>query len=339
MIKPRTYPLLLSILCLGLALSHSGLRSQTVGPQEPTAATTATTSTPTHSEAFTSANFEWRDLSRERDVPTRLHWPTNAQQPVGLIVFSHGIGGSRHGYKYLGEHWASLGYAALHVQHVGSDRSLWFGNPFGLPSRLQNAAQDSEAIDRVRDLRFALDQLLASPQGEKIDATRIIVAGHSYGANTALLASGARVERKGQVLDFKDPRFSAAVIVSAPPFYGETDWGKILQSIAIPTLHITATEDVIRVPGYYSGAQDRVNVYEATGSKRKWLAVFSGGSHSMFTDRMGTGGNELNPQVKKATRDLSIAFFKQVFNADHQGIASWSATYRDLLAKFEMPKH
>ena len=31
-------------------------------------------------------------------------------------------------------------------------------------------------------------------------------------------------------------------------------------------------------------------VFDATGSSRKALAVFSGGSHSMFTDRSGTGG-------------------------------------------------
>ncbi|MFM8510593.1 MAG: hypothetical protein ACKOCU_09800 [Betaproteobacteria bacterium] len=53
----------------------------------------------------------------------------------------------------------------------------------------------------------------------------------------------------------------------------------------MPTLHITATDDIIRIPGYYSGMGDRLAVFEATGSARKWLAVFEGGSHSMFTDR------------------------------------------------------
>ncbi len=49
-----------------------------------------------------------------------------------LVVFSHGIGGSRQGYSYLGKHWSARGVASLHVQHIGSDAALWRGNPFGV---------------------------------------------------------------------------------------------------------------------------------------------------------------------------------------------------------------
>ena len=38
------------------------------------------------------------------------------------------------------------------------------------------------------------------------------------------------------------------------------------------------------------------------------VAVFQGGSHSIFTDRPGTGGAQLNPQVKAATRELARQF-------------------------------
>jgi len=37
----------------------------------------------------------------------------------------------------------------------------------------------------------------------------------------------------------------------------------------VPSLHVTATEDIIRIPGYYSQAEDRVAVYDATGGTRK----------------------------------------------------------------------
>ena len=135
-----------------------------------------------------------------------------------LVVFSHGIGGSRRGYSYLGQHWASHGVASLHLQHIGSDRNVWFGNPLGMIGRLQ-----------------------------------------------------------------------AAIVLSAPPFYGEPDPATILAPVTVPTLHVTATGDVIRIPGYYSGAEDRVAVFEATGSAAKALAVFDGGSHSMFTDLPAPG--------------------------------------------------
>jgi dienelactone hydrolase len=276
---------------------------------------------------------EWQDSARQRAVPVRLYLPQSTQ-PVPLMVFSHGIGGSRFGYSWLGRHAAQHGIASLHLQHVGSDRSLWTGNVFSLVGRLQDAAQDKEAIHRALDLRFALDTLLASELAPRFDAQRIVAAGHSYGANTTLLASGARVPRGGEVIDLHDARVRAAVVISAPPFYGEPEPKRILGSVAIPSLHVTATEDIIRIPGYYSGAEDRVKVFDATGSPRKWLAVYEGGSHSMFTDRSGTGGVVLNPLVKTATQALVLAFVKTVFEGDGSALAAWPQRHAALLARF-----
>ena len=220
--------------------------------------------------------------------------PPRALLPLvvdGGVVFSHGIGGSRRGYSYLGQHWASHGLASVHLQHIGSDRDVWFGSPLGMIGRLQDAAQDGEAIARAQNLRFALDQLLGpgSEFAPRIDAERIAAAGHSYGANTVLLAAGARVQRQGRLVDLREARLQAAIVLSAPPFYGEPDPATILAPVTVPTLHVTATGDVIRIPGYYSGAEDRVAVFAATGSAAKALAVFDGGSHSMFTDLPAPG--------------------------------------------------
>jgi pimeloyl-ACP methyl ester carboxylesterase len=288
---------------------------------------------------FQIFEFDWGDPARARAVPVRLYWPHGAalQGRVPLVAFSHGIGGSRRGYSYLGQHWAANGLASLHLQHVGSDRNLWFGNPLGLVGRLHDAAQEHEAMARAQDLRFALDRLLGagSAFAARIDAERIVVAGHSYGANTALLAAGARVERQGQVVDLREPRVRAAIVLSAPPFYGEADPSRILAPVTVPSLHVTATGDVIRIPGYYSGADDRVVVFEATGSAAKALAVFDGGSHSMFTDRAGTGGTELNPLVKAATRELSLAFVGQIFGqGDTDAMSLWAERHRAILARF-----
>lgn len=286
--------------------------------------------------SYDVSDFDWVDPVRQRAVPVRLYWPAGAgpDARVPLVVFSHGIGGSRRGYSYLGSHWATHGYASLHLQHVGSDRSLWSGNIFSLVGRLQNAAREAEAVDRVRDLSFALDRLLAGPLGARIDPARIAAAGHSYGANTTLLAIGARVERDGQPLELRDPRIAAAVVISAPPFYGESDPAAILRHVEVPTLHVTATEDVIRIPGYYSAASDRIAVYQATGGPRKALALFTGGSHSIFTDRAGTGGMELNPQVKSATKELALAFLRHVFDGDAAGMARWGERWQPILSRF-----
>jgi dienelactone hydrolase len=292
-------------------------------------------------EGFDTLDLDWADATRQRPVPVRLYLPhsASAANPAPVMVFSHGIGGSRRGYSYLGQHVAKQGVASLHLQHVGSDRALWFGNVFSIVGRLQDAAQEGEAINRVLDFRFALDSLLSSDIAPRLDARRIVAAGHSYGANTTLLASGARVpasdKRPGKTVDLLDTRVRAAVVISAPPFYGQAEPKQILAPIDVPSLHVTATEDIIRIPGYYSGADDRVAVFDATGGPRKWLAVYEGGSHSMFTDRSGTGGTLLNPQVKAATQALVMAFVRGVFDGDESHISAWPQQHAAIVSRFE----
>lgn len=319
-----------AILLVGLAVIGPSARAETP-TLEPAASMRPAPA------AHESADFDWFDDSRGREVPARLYWPllADAEQPVPLVVFSHGIGGSRRGYSYLGRYFADHGIASLHVQHVGSDRTLWRGNPFGLVGRLWDAASEAEALARARDLSFALDQLLDQAlQGRQIDRDRIAAAGHSYGANTAMLVTGANVSRPGQAMSLRDTRFRAALLLSAPPFYGEADVQRILGALTLPTLHVTATDDVIRIPGYYSPSADRVAVFEAAGSARKALAVFDGGSHSVFTDRVGTGGVQLNPRIKAATQSLAVAFLRSVFDGQDEALQSWPLRHRELIAQW-----
>lgn len=311
--------------------------NEAASPTPPVAAVAKNSS----QDSISATNFDWQDTARDRAVPVRLYMPdaTAAEnKAVPLIVFSHGLGGSRNGYQYLGRFWASQGYASLHVQHIGSDNNLWRGNPLGLTMRLANAAQDSEAMARAKDVSFALTELLTMPSmAGRLDANRIVAAGHSYGANTTMLLAGAVVPSKGengQALNLRDPRIKAAMILSAPPFYGYGNPAAILGGIALPTLHITATGDEIMVPGYGSGFEDRVNVFNAMGDARKTLVVFTGGSHSIFTDRSNTGGAELNPKVKAATQALSLAFLKQTLGGEVNALADWQPKFADLLARF-----
>ena len=122
---------------------------------------------------FKAQSFDWFDSQRQRPVPAKLYLPTTPAAPASmpLVVFSHGIGGSRDGYSYLGRYFAAHGYASLHVQHVGSDRQLWRGNPLSLVSRLSDAAQDSEALNRVQDPKTA---------GEPLGRKRGVVPEPSY---------------------------------------------------------------------------------------------------------------------------------------------------------------
>ena len=68
-----------------------------------------------HEAALIGRNLEdfWRlelDFARLLDAP--------------VVLFSHGLGGSREGYGYLGSYWAAHGYVAVHLQHIGSDETM-----------------------------------------------------------------------------------------------------------------------------------------------------------------------------------------------------------------------
>ena len=79
------------------------------------------------------------------------------------------------------------------------------------------------------------------------------------------------------------------------------------------------------------------------GSERaapKVLAVFKDGSHSIFTDRMGTGGLNLNPKVKIATRQLALAFLDGIPARDFRAMDAWPIN-AELVAQFQKltPSH
>lgn len=267
------------------------------------------------------------DHDRQRRVPSRLYVPAQASssQPVPLVVFSHGLGGSRAGYSYLASHWSSEGIASLHPQHVGSDNALWRGNPLELVQRLQSAAQASEALARTQDLRFALDQVLAAEHASFFDASRIAAAGHSYGANTAMLVSGARVTTSNAVFeDLRDKRVRAAILISAPPLVGQGPMEQVLGTVSIPTLHVTSVDDTIALPGYRSTFEDRIAIFDAMNGSPRTLAVFNIGGHSIFTDRTTISGPETSARVKGATRELCTLFLRA--SLSQAGVAGGTGT-------------
>lgn len=279
------------------------------------------------------------DVARQRPVPTRLYLPHRASpsQPVPLVAFSHGLGGSRFGYQYLATYLADAGIASMHPQHVGSDHTLWRGNPLEMLPRLQAAAQDSEALARAQDLRFALDQVLGSIHAPMIDASRIAVAGHSYGANTAMLVSGARVSAAGvQEGALQDKRIQSAILISAPPLVGQGPMDQVLGAVSIPTLHITSVDDTINLPGYRSTVDDRRAVFRAMRASPRTLAVFNTGGHSIFTDRTTRSGPETSARIKGATRELCALFLQQSLlkPQSDQGLKQWLVRYEDTLDQF-----
>jgi predicted dienelactone hydrolase len=224
--------------------------------------------------------FDWTDAGRNRLVPVKIYLP-EGKGPFPVIIFSHGLGGSREGYEYLGRHWASHGYVSVHPQHLGSDEAIFQG----ATGDLRDAMGLANAVARLVDVRFVLDRLEranreAGPLQGKLDLHRAGMAGHSYGSWTTLAVSGQSVPGEGTRL--ADPRIRAAIALSPSLMaiakaHPEETYG----TIRIPILHMTGTLDDSPV-GPFPKAADRRIPFDHIRGGGQYLVTFEGGDHMVF---------------------------------------------------------
>src|ERR1051325_8900796 len=59
------------------------------------------------------------DNARGKEVPLKIYFP-DAPGLFPVVVFSHGLYGSRETYWALGNYWASHGYVSIHPSHDDS---------------------------------------------------------------------------------------------------------------------------------------------------------------------------------------------------------------------------
>ncbi|MEW2033758.1 alpha/beta fold hydrolase [Streptomyces roseifaciens] len=148
---------------------------------------------------------------RGEDLQVRVSAPaTGGELPV--IVFSHGFGWSMNGYAPLADFWAAQGFVVIQPTHLDS-RTL--GLPAEDPRMPRIWRFRIEDLKRVLD---GLDILEASIPGlaGRLDRSRIAVAGHSWGAQTASALLGARVLGSDGMPgeDMSDPRVKAGVLLA-----------------------------------------------------------------------------------------------------------------------------
>ena len=135
-----------------------------------------------------------------------------------VILFSHGLGGSRNGYKYVRAHWTGRGYATIFLQHPGSDESLLKGvSPSQALRQLRGAATRANMNLRVDDVTDVLDAISVwtndkeSPFYGKMDENNAGMAGHSMGAVTSQVMIG---QQRWLSSTKKEKRIQAAVLMS-----------------------------------------------------------------------------------------------------------------------------
>jgi predicted dienelactone hydrolase len=273
-------------------------------------------------------SFDWKDGKRDREVPAKLYLPGGVKSPSPVIVFSHGLGGTRNGYEYLGRHWASHGYVAVHLQHKGSDDAVWKGKRNPLAALRQAVRDPANALNRPLDVRFALDRLTKlNKEGAlkgKLDLARVGMAGHSFGAWTTQVVVGqVQVLPLGKELSYADRRVKAGLILSpsAPP---KGDLDKVFGAVKVPCLHMTGTRDdgmgITEVK-----APDRRKPFDHMKRAERYLVIFKDGDHMAFAGiKRLPGGGKKDPFIQGVVRMASTAFWDAHLKGDAKARA-WLA--------------
>jgi predicted dienelactone hydrolase len=258
-----------------------------------------------------------KDEKRSREIPIRVYLPKE-KTPAPVVLFSHGLGGSREGSAYLGNHWAARGYVAVFLQHPGSDDSVWKDKPPAQRLAAMRAAADLDNfLLRVDDVRAVLDQLdqwnkaSGNPLSGRLDMKRIGMSGHSFGAVTTQALSGQRFLLGSSLTD---SRIKAAVIMSpSGPRGGNA--ALAFGSVKIPWMLLTGTRDTAPIGD--ATIESRLSVFPSLPAGGKYELVLYNAEHSVFTERALPGDSQpRNPNHHRSILALTTAFWDAYLRDD-----------------------
>jgi pimeloyl-ACP methyl ester carboxylesterase len=272
---------------------------------------------------------------RGADLRVRVSAPVTGQG-LPVVVFSHGFGLSLDDYAPLADFWAGHGLVVIQPTH--------------LDSRTLNIAPEDPRYPeiwrfRVEDLARVLDQLdliEASVPGlaGRPDRSRIAVAGHSWGGQTASMLLGARVldadGKPGE--DMSDSRVKAGVLLATTgegganltPFAAENFpfMSPGFADMTTPALVVAGDRDQsllsTRGPDWFT------DPYFLSPGDKSLLTLF-GAEHSLggISGYNVTETTDESPERVALIQRFTWAYLRHVF---YPGDPSWSQARAELTA-------
>lgn len=226
-----------------------------------------------------------------------------------VVLFSHGRTGTRISYSMLCEALAARGTVVVSADHPGDRLADW----------LSGTASDDRTneTDRVADAHLVLHTLLHGHPDlpvdllNAVDANRVVAAGHSYGAYTALAAAaGARgVEAHERI---------RAVAVLQPYTRSLSDGA--LGRVRVPTLLVVSEADETTPPSV-----DADRPWALIPGRPLWRLDLAGAGHQAASDIA------LYAELAEHVPDLP-PIVRQYLMAQAQGSGGEGRDWRQLLA-------
>jgi predicted dienelactone hydrolase len=243
--------------------------------------------------------------------------PDANDAPYPIVLYAHGLYGSRVVASDITEHLASWGFFVIAIDYADNWSTLEDGIPY-----------ISLMISRPRDVSWQLDyaEALTSRSGEMqgiLDTDRVAIIGHSFGGYTALIAGGSRLDLGwfgrlasshpeacvlpviagggdwcSDILDFQrqladlaglegvpeglwpswgDPRIDALVSLAGD---AEHFGPEGLRDVNIPSMFVSGSSDMFNLPEF-----NTYQPFDYVGSTQKSMVILEGADHHVFHDQ------------------------------------------------------
>lgn len=219
-----------------------------------------------------------------------------AEPARGVLFLSHGAGGSPDLMQPLIDRLLGEGFAVVAPLHRDSM---------------------TYSPDERDDLQTAFGTRIADLQATSAVAERLFsglpygAVGYSYGSLTALIGGGALKDMVGS----RVPAMKAVASFSSPGLIPGVVTDEGLRSVAVPTLMVTGTKDV--VAGFIPDPAHHIHYFENEPSGNRYLAVVDGASHDFVYGR--------EPGYDAAI-DITVKFLKAFVLGDKPALRALNAT-------------
>jgi len=236
-----------------------------------------------------TANLEF-DISLT--VPAKLG-------PFPLVIYLPALGETRSAGEAWRAAWAQSGYAVMSVQPLVDDARVWGSatarsGDFALLARERYSAKVMS--DRIAALQLALNELSRRHARreaplEKIDLSRVAVAGFDMGAYMAMAIAGESIRGvAGPVLPFP---LKAVIALSPYSDFAGAPFSERYAGMHGPILSVTSDNDTDAL-GLVTSPSIRKAPFETMPGGSKYLLTMSGIPHA------GMSGGGLPPEKSEA---------------------------------------